>query len=495
MSHTAVPEKKLKLAHVHEAKMSSNGKSNGEKDVWFGDQPLEQNDPVIYDLIRKEKQRQINGLELIASENFTSRAVLEALGSCMQNKYCEGYPGNRYYGGTEYYDELEIICQQRALEVYRLDPEKWGVNVQPYSGSPANFAVYTGVVGPHGRIMGLDLPDGGHLTHGFMTSKKKISATSIFFESMPYKVDPVSGLIDYDKLAETARLFHPKLVIAGISCYSRNLDYKRFREICDEHDAFLMADMAHVSGLVAADVVANPFEVCDIVTSTTHKSLRGPRAGMIFYRKGVRKVLKNGKEEMYELERAINDAVFPGLQGGPHMHAVAGLAVALKQALQPEFKDYGNKVIANARAMSKAFVEKGYSIATGGTDTHLLLLDLRPLGLDGARGEKVLEAASIVCNKNTCPGDKSAFKPGGLRFGTPALTSRNLTESDFVKVVEFIHRALEITKELKALSGPTLKEFKAALKTNAEVQPKITALREEVENFAKQFPLPGLDTM
>ncbi|PIK39358.1 putative serine hydroxymethyltransferase, cytosolic-like [Apostichopus japonicus] len=329
--------------------------------------------------------------------------------------------------------------------------------------------------------MGLDLPDGGHLTHGFRTNKKKISATSIFFESMPYKVDPVSGLIDYDKLAETARLLHPKLVIAGISCYSRNLDYKRFREIFDEHDAFLMADMAHVSGLVAADVVANPFEVCDIVTSTTHKSLRGPRAGMIFYRKGVRKVLKNGKEEMYELERAINDAVFPGLQGGPHMHAVAGLAVALKQALQPEFKDYGNKVIANARAMSKAFVDKGYSIATGQSAYNA--------------GEKVLEAASIVCNKNTCPGDKSAFKPGGLRFGTPALTSRNLTESDFVKVVEFIHRALEITKELKALSGPTLKEFKAALKTNAEVQPKITALREEVENFAKQFPLPGLDTM
>lgn len=497
MNHTVVPEKKIKLAHVEEATMSNGSKTNGEQaGAWFGNEPLEQNDPEIYNLIRKEKERQFNGLELIASENFTSRAVLEALGSCMQNKYCEGYPGNRYYGGTQYYDELEILCQKRALEVYRLDPEKWGVNVQPYSGSPANFAVYTGVVGAHGRIMGLDLPDGGHLTHGFMTSKKKISATSIFFESMPYKVDPVSGLIDYDKLEETARLFHPNMIIAGMSCYSRNLDYKRFKEICNQHDAYLMGDMAHISGLVAADVLkTNPFDYCDIVTSTTHKSLRGPRAGIIFYRKGVRKVLKNGKEEMYELERAINDAVFPGLQGGPHMHAVAGLAVALKQALQPEFKDYGKKVVANAKVMAKAFMDKGYAIATGGTDTHLLLLDLRPLSLDGARGEKVLEAASIVCNKNTCPGDTSALKPGGLRFGTPALTSRNLTEDDFVQVVEFIHRALEITKELKDLSGPTLKEFKAELKTNAVIQPKLTALREEVEQFARKFPLPGFDTL
>lgn len=501
MQHSEVPEKKIKLVTDHQVTMASEVKQNGEakqnggSSAWFGNEPLEQNDPVIYSLIRKEKERQLCGLELIASENFTSKAVLEALGSCMQNKYCEGYPGNRYYGGTQYYDELELLCQERALQAYRLDPEKWGVNVQPYSGSPANFAVYTGVIGPHGRIMGLDLPDGGHLTHGFMTNKKKISATSIFFESMPYKVDPVTGLIDYDKLAETARLFHPQLIIAGISCYSRNLDYKRFREICDEHGAYLMGDMAHISGLVAAGVVDNPFDYCDIVTSTTHKSLRGPRAGVIFYRKGVRKELKNGKQEMYELERKINDAVFPGLQGGPHMHAVAGLAVALKQALQPEFKEYGAAVVANARVMAKAFMEKGYSIATGGTDTHLILLDLRPLGLDGARGEKVLEAASIVCNKNTCPGDKSALKPGGLRFGTPALTSRNLQENDFLQVVEFIHRAIEITKELKDLAGPTLKEFKEAVKTNQVVQPKLTALREEVENFARKFPLPGLDNL
>lgn len=461
-------------------------------DNWNLQDDISTDDPEMYNLIKKEKDRQRKGLEMIASENFASKSVLQALGSCLNNKYSEGQPGNRYYGGNEYIDQIELLCQRRALEAFNLSPEEWGVNVQPHSGSPANFAVYTALVEPHGRIMGLYLPDGGHLSHGFMTPTKRVSATSVYFESFPYKLDPATGLINYDQLEANAKLFLPTMIIAGVSCYSRDLDYKRFRQIADDTGSYLMADMAHVSGLVAAGVSPSPFEYCDVVTSTTHKTLRGPRSGIIFYRKGLRKTLKNGDKVMYELEKKINEAVFPGLQGGPHNHQIGAVAVALKQAMTPEFKVYQKQVVSNARTMCKTLQDKGYNIVSGGTDNHLVLIDLRNKGINGARGDYVLEEVGIAVNKNTCPGDKSALNPSGLRLGTPPLTSRNLKNDDIVKVIEFFDEAICIAQEANKNSGNLLKDFKATISTE-EYKNKLKSLKLRVEEYAVQFPLPGFD--
>ncbi|MSR78632.1 MAG: serine hydroxymethyltransferase [Candidatus Taylorbacteria bacterium] len=390
-------------------------------------------DKQIEKLIKAETARQKKVINLIPSENYASADVLKALGSIFDNKYAEGYPHKRYYGGQTYTDQLEDLAKERALKLFGLSAEKWHANVQPHSGSPANLGVYLALVPLGGKIMGMTLTAGGHLTHG-----QKVSMTGKAWQQVPFGVDPKTEVLDYDSLKEMAVKEKPNLIVAGFTAYPRMIDFKKFREIADASNALLMVDMSHFAGLVAGGVYNSPFEYADVVTTTTHKTLRGPRSAIIFSRKD--KML--GEKDISTL---IDKAIFPGLQGGPHLSQIAGVAVALKEAATPAFRKYASQVVKNAKVFADELIKLGWRVISGGTDSHLLLVDtwMGGKGIPGKEAAIKLEAEGIICNFNTIPGEtRSAFDPSGIRMGTPAETTRGKKEKDFRIIAQKINSIL-----------------------------------------------------
>jgi len=403
-------------------------------------------DLEVYNAILEEEKRQEEGIELIASENFVSKAVMEAAGSVFTNKYAEGYPERRYYGGCMNADTVEQLAIDRLKKIFGAK----FANVQPHSGSQANMGVYVSLLEAGDKILGMGLSSGGHLTHGY-----KVNFSGKNYIGIEYGLNPETELLDYDEVRRLAVQEKPKIIVAGASAYSRIIDFKKFREIADEVGAYLMVDMAHIAGLVAAGEHPNPMEYADIVTSTTHKTMRGPRGGII---------LTNNEE----IAKKIDKAIFPGIQGGPLMHIIAAKAVAFKEALSPEFKEYQKQVVKNAKAMADALVKGGLRIVSGGTDNHLMLVDLRPKGVTGKLAEESLEKAGITCNKNAIPNDpEKPFITSGVRLGTPAITARGMKEDESVKIAEMIIKVLE----------------------NVNDDEKIAEVRNEVLKLTEKFPL------
>ncbi|QJX46754.1 serine hydroxymethyltransferase [Hymenobacter taeanensis] len=418
-------------------------------------------DTAIFDLIQKEKERQTHGIELIASENYVSEQVMRAQGSILTNKYAEGLPGKRYYGGCEIVDQIEQLAIDRAKELFGVE---W-VNVQPHSGAQANAAVMLAVLNPGDKILGFDLSHGGHLTHG-----SPVNFSGKLYKPSFYGVEPETGLIDWEKVKETARREQPKLIICGASAYSRDWDYKALREAADEVGALLLADISHPSGLIAKGLLNNPFDHCHIVTTTTHKTLRGPRGGLILLGKDFENPfgIKTPKGEIRMMSSLLDGAVFPGTQGGPLEHVIGAKAVAFGEALSDAYTEYTHQVIKNAQALAGAFVERGYQIISGGTDNHLMLIDLRSKGLTGKLAENTLIKADITINKNMVPfDDKSPFVTSGMRIGSAAVTTRGLREPDMVRIVDFIDEVL----------------------THNADDARISQVRGQVQEWMQQYPL------
>lgn len=407
---------------------------------------ISENDPALFRMIEKEFERQHDGLEMIASENYTSRAVREAQGSILTNKYAEGYPGKRYYGGCEFVDQIEQLAIDRAKSLFGAEH----VNVQPHSGSQANMGVYLAVAKPGDVILGMDLSHGGHLTHG-----SPVNFSGILFQAKSYKLDPKTERINYEEIRKQALECRPKILLAGYSAYPRTLDFQKFREIADEVGAVLLVDMAHFAGLVAGGAHPSPIPFADFVTTTTHKTLRGPRGGMILCKEAHAKV--------------VNSKIFPGIQGGPLEHVIAGKAVAFGEALKPDFKTYAAQVVRNARALAEILLQNDIRLVTGGTDNHLLLLDLTPMGLTGKDAEIALDHAGITVNKNTVPNEtKSPFITSGIRIGTPALTTRGMKEGEMKLVGQWI------TRILRNLNSPEI----------------LRQVRGEVKEICQKFSMP-----